>query len=146
MIRMNDFTSEPEELRRQELAAVERVFRSGSFILGSEVRQFEEAWANFCDTKFCVGVANGMESIELGLRALSIGPGDEVVTTPMTAIATILAIMHAGATPVLADIDPATGFTRCGQCGAVPNVTNKGVVASSFVWTGARDGTLGGVL
>ena len=110
MIRMIDFTSEPEELRRQELAAVERVFRSGWFILGNEVRQFEEAWANFCDTKFCVGAANGMEAIELGLRALNIGPGDEVVTTPMTAIATVLAVMHAGATPVLADIDPATAF------------------------------------
>ena len=75
MIRMNDLTSEPGEFRRKELAAVECVFGSGSFILGSEVRQFEEAWANFCDTKFCLGVANGMESIELGLRALSIGAG-----------------------------------------------------------------------
>ena len=97
-------TSEPEELRRPELAVVEHVFRSGSFILGTEVRQFEEVWANFCDMKFCVGVTNEIESIELGLRALSIGPGDEVVTTPMTATATVLTIMHAGATPVLAEV------------------------------------------
>ena len=105
MIRMNDFVSEPQDLRREELAAVERVFRSGSYILGKEVQQFEEAWAKFCRAQFCAGVANGMEAIELGLRALDIGPGDEVITTPMTAIATVLAIIHAGATPVLADVD-----------------------------------------
>ena len=110
MILMNDFKSEPDELRRQEFAAVERVFRSGQFILGNEVQKFEEAWAGFSDAKFCVGVANGMEAIELGLRALDIGPGDEVITTPMTAIATVVAIMHAGATPVLADIDLATAL------------------------------------
>jgi dTDP-4-amino-4,6-dideoxygalactose transaminase len=105
MIRMNDFISEPPELQREELAAVERVFRSGFYILGKEVQQFEEAWAKFCGVPFCVGVANGMEAIELGLRALDIGPGDEVITTPMTAIATVLAITRAGATPVLADVD-----------------------------------------
>ena len=110
MIRMNDFTAEPEELRREELAAVERVLHSGRFILGEEVDQFEKAWAKFCGARFCVGVGNGMEAMELGLRALGIGAGDEVITTPMTAIATILAIMHAGATPVLADIDPETAL------------------------------------
>ncbi len=108
MILMNAFNAEPEELRRQELAAAERVLRSGWFILGREVQQFEEAWAEYCGVRFCVGVGNGMEAIEIGLRALDIGPGDEVVTTPMTAIATVLAIVHAGATPVLADIDPGT--------------------------------------
>ena len=106
MIRMNDFISEPPALQREELAAAERVFRSGFYILGKEVQQFEEAWAKFCGAQVCAGVANGMEAIELGLRALDIGPGDEVITTPMTAIATVLAIMHAGATPVLADVDP----------------------------------------
>ena len=110
MIRMNDFTSEPDELHRQELVAVEHVLRSGWFILGNEVQQFEETWAKFCGTKFCIGVGNGMEAIELGLRALDIGPGDEVITTPMTAIATVLAIMHTGASPVLADINLSTAF------------------------------------
>ncbi len=73
MILMSDFQSEPEELRRQELAAVERVFRSGWFILGTEVQQFEKAWAKFCGARFCAGVGNGMEAIELGLRVLDIG-------------------------------------------------------------------------
>src|SRR5205085_5412312 len=110
MIRMNDFTSEPEELRQQELAALERVFRSGRFILGNELEQFEDAWAKFCGVKFCLGVANGMEAIEIGLRALDIGPGDEVITTAMTAIATVLGITRAGATPILADIQLETAL------------------------------------
>src|SRR3954468_16571524 len=100
MIRMNDFVAEPEELRRAELAAIERVLDSGAFILGPEVGQFEQEWASFSGAKCCVGVANGTEAIELGLRAIGIGPGDEVITTPMTAVATVLAIIHAGATPV----------------------------------------------
>jgi dTDP-4-amino-4,6-dideoxygalactose transaminase len=110
MIRMNDFTAEPDEVRARENAAVNRVLSSGSYILGKEVEAFEKSWAAFCGTKHCVGVANGMEAIELALRALEIGHGDEVITTPMTAIATVLAIMHAGATPVLADIDPQTAL------------------------------------
>jgi dTDP-4-amino-4,6-dideoxygalactose transaminase len=110
MIRMNDFVAEPEELRRAQLAAIERVFASGAFILGREVEQFEQAWAAFCGTNCCVGVGNGTEAIELGLRAIDIGPGDEVITTPMSALATVLAIIHAGATPVLADIDPTTAL------------------------------------
>jgi dTDP-4-amino-4,6-dideoxygalactose transaminase len=110
MILMNNFRAEREELHRRELAAVERVFRSGWFILGSEVQQFEDAWAKFCRAKFCIGVANGMEAIELGLRALNIRLGDEVITTPMTAMATVFAIIHAGATPVLADIELGTAL------------------------------------
>jgi dTDP-4-amino-4,6-dideoxygalactose transaminase len=110
MIRMNDFAAEPEELRQAERAAIERVLSSGIFILSKEVESFEQSWAKFCGTNFCVGVANGMEAIQLGLRALDIGPGDEVITTPMTAMATVLAVMHAGATPVLADINPTTAL------------------------------------
>src|SRR5438093_12544995 len=105
MIRMNDFTSEPDELRREELVAIEHVLRSGWFILGNEVRQFERTWAKFCSTKFCAGVGNGMEAIELGLRALDIGPGDEVITTSMTAIATYLAILLVVYSPDLVDIN-----------------------------------------
>jgi dTDP-4-amino-4,6-dideoxygalactose transaminase len=110
MIRMNDFTAEPGELRRQESDAVAKVLSSGWFILGREVQAFEDEWAAYCGVKHCVGVANGLEAIELGLRGLGIGPGDEVITTPMTAVATVLAIVHAGATPVLADIHPETAL------------------------------------
>jgi dTDP-4-amino-4,6-dideoxygalactose transaminase len=110
MILMNDFRTEPEELVRKELEAVERVLRSGWYILGGEVKDFEARWAARCGTRFAVGVGNGMDAIEIGLRALGIGGGDEVVTTPMTAFATVLAIIRAGATPVLADINPDTAL------------------------------------
>ena len=93
-----------------ELEAVRRVLDSGRLILGDEVRCFEEAWAERCGVNYAVGVGNGLDAIEIGLRANGIGAGDEVITTPMTAVATVLAIIRAGATPVLADIDPETGL------------------------------------
>jgi dTDP-4-amino-4,6-dideoxygalactose transaminase len=110
MILMNDFKAEPEELRQGTLIAVERVLRSGWYILGNEVKQFESAWGRTCGATHAIGVANGMDAIEIGLRALGIGPGDEVITTTMSAFATLLAIVRAGATPVLADIDPTTAL------------------------------------
>lgn len=110
MILMNDFKAEPEALLVAELDAAERVLRSGWYVLGHEVKAFETAWANRCGTAYSVGVGNGMDAIEIGLRALDIGPGDEVITTPMTAFATVLAIIRAGAAPVLADIDPSTAL------------------------------------
>jgi dTDP-4-amino-4,6-dideoxygalactose transaminase len=110
VIPMNDFAAEPEELRRREMAAVERVLRSGWYVLGGEVRAFEAAWAGRCGTQAAVGVGNGMDAIEIGLRAAGIGAGDEVITTPMTAFASVLAIIRAGATPVLADIDAGTAL------------------------------------
>jgi dTDP-4-amino-4,6-dideoxygalactose transaminase len=110
MILMNDFKVEPEALRMAELAAAERVLRSGWYLLGNEVKAFEAAWAERCGTGYSIGVGNGMDAIEIGLRALGIGPDDEVITTPMTAFATVLAILRAGATPVLADIDARTAL------------------------------------
>lgn len=107
---MNDFRAEPETLRVAELAAVDRVLRSGWYVLGNEVRTFENAWATRCGTARAVAVGNGMDAIEIGMRALDIGPGDEVITTAMTAFATVLAILRAGAVPVLADIDPDTAL------------------------------------
>ena len=110
MILMNDFKREPEALLQAQLAASERVFRSGWLVLGSEVKAFEAEWSAWSGSAHTVGVGNGMDALEIGLRALGIGPGDEVVTTPMTAFATVLSILRAGATPVLADIDPETAI------------------------------------
>jgi dTDP-4-amino-4,6-dideoxygalactose transaminase len=110
MILMNNFRAEPEELLLQELAACEQVLRSGWYILGNEVRNFETKWAAACGARRAVGTGNGMDAIEIGLRAIGIGQGDEIITTPMTAFATILAILRTGATPVLADINPMTGL------------------------------------
>jgi dTDP-4-amino-4,6-dideoxygalactose transaminase len=105
----NDFRREPEELLLAELASAERVLRSGWWILGAEVKGFEQEWARHCAARHAVGVANGLDAIEIGLRALGVGPGDEVITTPVTAYATTLAIQRCGAVPVFADIEPGTG-------------------------------------
>ncbi len=107
---MNDFCRRPASLKAAEKIAVARVLDSGNYVLGAEVSAFEDRWATVCGTRVAVGVANGMDAIEISLRALDIGPGDEVVTTAMTAFATVLAITRTGATPVLADINRTTGL------------------------------------
>lgn len=119
MILMNDFKAEPSELREAMLQATRRVLESGWYVLGNEVANFEKKWAHICGVTHGVGVGNGMDAIEIALRALNIEAGDEVITTPMTAFATVLAILRAGAIPVLADIDLDTALlsiesvTRC---------------------------------
>ncbi len=113
MIRMNDFAAEPQELLAAEVKAAERVIRSGWFILGKEVPRFEAAFAQWACLPRAIGTGNGMDAIEIGLRSLGIGPGDEVITTPTTAYATVLAVVRAGATPVLADVDPSTALLDC---------------------------------
>ncbi len=110
MILMNDFKAEPAEMRQAMLGAVQRVLESGWYVLGREVEAFEHQWAQACGVAHGVGVGNGMDAIEIALRSLDIASGDEVVTTSMTAFATVLAILRAGATPVLADIDAETGL------------------------------------
>jgi dTDP-4-amino-4,6-dideoxygalactose transaminase len=89
-------------------AAALRVLRSGWYVLGAEVRAFEEAWAAFCGAPHCVGVANGSDALHLALRAVGVGAGDEVITVPNAAGYTAFAVRLIGARPVYADVDPAT--------------------------------------
>lgn len=110
MIPFNGFSREPADLAAAEVAAARRVIDSHWYVLGPEVTAFEQEWAAACGAPQSVGVANGLDAIEICLRSLGIGPGDEVITTPMTAFATILGILRAGAIPVLADIDEATAL------------------------------------
>jgi dTDP-4-amino-4,6-dideoxygalactose transaminase len=85
-----------------------RVLRSGWFILGAEVRAFEAEFAAWCGAAHAVGVGNGTDALQLSLKALGIGPGDEVITTPMTAAFGVFSITNVGAVPVFVDIDPRT--------------------------------------
>ena len=85
--------------------AIQRVINSSRFILGEEVEAFEQEFAAFCGANHCVGVASGTASLHLALLACGIEPGDDVITTPFTFIATAEAISHAGAKPVFVDID-----------------------------------------
>ena len=110
MILMNDFKAEPPEIREAMLQATSRVLESGWYVLGNEVKHLEEQWAKACGVDFGIGVGNGMDAIEIALNALGIGSEDEVISTSMTAFATILAIIRSGAKPVLADIDSETAL------------------------------------
>jgi dTDP-4-amino-4,6-dideoxygalactose transaminase len=96
------------EVRAEVDAAFARVLDSGRFIDGEVVDHFEEAWAAYCGTTHAVGVANGTDALQLALRALEIGPGDEVVVPTNTFVATAEAVVLAGATPRFADVDPET--------------------------------------
>lgn len=85
--------------------AIQNVLDTASFIKGPDVRAFEEVFAKYLDASHCIGVANGTDALILTMKALEIGPGDEVITVPNTFIATVEAIIAVGATPVLVDID-----------------------------------------
>jgi dTDP-4-amino-4,6-dideoxygalactose transaminase len=90
------------------MAAVTEALSVGPYILGPRLEKFERAFADYCGTRHAIGVSTGTEAIRLGLQALDIGPGDEVITTPLTAAFTSLAILLLGARPVFADVNPVT--------------------------------------
>ncbi len=109
MIYINDTRAQYESLKDDLLPAVNAVMEKSYFILGQNVAAFEEEFADHCGTPYAVGVGNGTDAIHLACKALDIGPGDEVLTTPHTATFSALAISMTGATPTFADIDPDTG-------------------------------------
>lgn len=101
-----DLKAQYDTLKNEVDTAIQRVLNKGQFILGPEVRVFEEEVAAYCGTKFAVGVASGTDALLLALLACGIRPGDEVITTPFTFVATAAAIVQCGAIPVFVDIDP----------------------------------------
>ncbi len=103
-----DFRAHLEGQRAEIDAAVKRVLDSGSFILGPEVSAFEKELAAALEAGDAVAVGNGTDALELCLRAQGVGPGDEVITSTLSAAFTGLAILRTGATPVFADVDPQT--------------------------------------
>jgi dTDP-4-amino-4,6-dideoxygalactose transaminase len=96
----------PGEDASEIRSAIDRVLTRGWFILGPELEAFEAEFAAASGGRHAVGVGNGTDAIALTLRALGVGPGDEVITTPLSAAFSALAILMAGATPVFADVDP----------------------------------------
>jgi dTDP-4-amino-4,6-dideoxygalactose transaminase len=99
-VRFLDLQAPYLELKADIDAAVARVLASGWYILGEEVDAFEKAFADYCEARHCVGVGNGLDALHLALRAMDVGPGDEVIVPSNTYIATWLAVSHAGARPV----------------------------------------------
>jgi dTDP-3-amino-3,4,6-trideoxy-alpha-D-glucose transaminase len=99
-----------EPLATELQAAFDRVLGSSGFILGEEVERFEAEFAAYCGTTHCIGVGSGTAALMIMLQAAGIGPGDEVIVPAHTFIATALAVEHAGATPVCAEVEEGTGL------------------------------------
>ena len=105
MIKVWDYKKEYQNEKEESLAAVEAVFESGILVFGPHLEEFEKKFANYCDCKYGVGVGNCTDALEVALRALKIGNGDEVITVSNTAVPTVSAIVSAGAIPVFVDVD-----------------------------------------
>lgn len=103
-----DLSAQFETIRAEVEPRVAEVMARGDFILGRAVGEFETEFARYCGCRRAVGLASGLDALKLAFRALSIGPGDEVITVANSFIATALAVSSVGATPVLVDCDPAT--------------------------------------
>ncbi len=100
-----DLVSQYKQIQDQLEPLLLQVLRSGNYIMGEQVKSFEESSARYLSAKHCISCANGSDALYVSLLALDIGPGDEVITTPFTYIASSEAIDQAGAKPVFADID-----------------------------------------
>jgi dTDP-4-amino-4,6-dideoxygalactose transaminase len=110
MVAANDFVRQWDDVREDSLAAVDRVGRSGWLVLGEEVAAFERELAGWWGVPHAVGVASGLDAIAIGLRCAGVAPGDRVLTTPLTAFATTLAIVQVGAEPVWCDVEETGGL------------------------------------
>jgi dTDP-4-amino-4,6-dideoxygalactose transaminase len=127
--RVWDYLLEYDAERDDILDAVDTVFRSGRLILGPEVTAFEEEFASWCGARHAVGVANGTDAITLALRALGVGPGDEVVVPSFTFYASAEAIPPTGARPVFCDVDPETFCVTADTVRAALTPRTKAVIA-----------------
>jgi dTDP-4-amino-4,6-dideoxygalactose transaminase len=117
-----------DEVRDEIEAGWTQVLETSSFILGNAVDDFERSFARYCGVDFCVGVGNGTDAIEIGLRSLDIGPGDKVIVPANTFIATALAVLRAGADVQLVDCVPRTYLIDVEAAHAVRTVETRGVI------------------
>ncbi len=106
MIPFVDLKAQYLSIKEEIDTAVLKVLESTQFILGSEVTAFEQEFAQYCNADYGIALNTGTSALHLALLAAGIGPGDEVITTPFTFVATVAAIVYTGATPVFVDIDP----------------------------------------
>lgn len=108
--------------------AIQTVIEKGDFVLGQAVAEFETAFAKACGAEYAVGVASGTDAIALGLEACGIGPGDEVLLPANTFIATLIGVIHAGATPVLVDCDLNTALIDLNAAEKVVTPKTKAII------------------
>jgi dTDP-3-amino-3,4,6-trideoxy-alpha-D-glucose transaminase len=117
------------EIREELNDALTHVVSGGHYVLGAEVTAFEKEFASYCDANYCVGVASGFDAIQLLLRALGIGPGDEVIVPAYTAVPTWMAVTLAGATPVGVDVNPGTWSIDPSAVEAAVSRRTKAIIA-----------------
>src|SRR5208282_450774 len=101
-----DLKAQYRSIKPEIDAAISRVLESSEFVLGSEVAGFEREFAAYCGASECIALNSGTSALHLALLAAGVGPGDEVITVPFTFVASLAAVLYAGARPVLVDIDP----------------------------------------
>lgn len=123
-----DLTIQHQPLQTQIEQAIHHVLQQGDFVLGKAVAEFESAFAAACGTQYGVGVACGTDALALGLQACGIGAGDEVILPANTFIATLIGVLHAGATPVLVDCDPQTALIDLQAAEKAINAQTKGIL------------------
>ena len=123
-----DLKAHHEPLHKEIMAALEQAFRSQAFILGPEVAKLEERVAAYCQAKYGIGVTSGTDALLIGLMALGVGPGDEVITTPYSFFATAGAVVRLGAKPVFVDIDPTSYNIDPAKVGAAMTAKTKAII------------------
>ncbi|ESX09242.1 Pleiotropic regulatory protein [Mesorhizobium sp. LSJC265A00] len=128
MIPFVDLKAQYTTIKLEVDAAIQRTLESCQFTLGADVAEFEKEFAAYSQAAFGVGVNSGTSALHLGLLAAGIGPGDEVITSPFTFVATVAAIYYTGATPVLVDIDPATYTIDPAQIEAAVTPATKAII------------------
>ena len=124
-----DLARQHAEMKQELSVAFGRVMSTSAFILGEEVERFEQEFASYCGVEHCVGIASGTAALTLALIAAGIGPGDEVIVPAHTFIASALAIVHAGAVPVLCDVEEGTGLLDVESAEAVTSDRTAAIIA-----------------
>jgi dTDP-4-amino-4,6-dideoxygalactose transaminase len=128
MIPYGDLKAQYHSIKAEIDTAISSVLESSQFALGAEVAEFEKEFAAYCSNREAIGVNSGTSALHLALLAAGIGPGDEVITTPFTFVATVAAILYAGATPVYVDIHPESFNLDAGKLQAAITARTKAVL------------------
>jgi len=128
MIPYADLKAQYHSIKAEIDQAISGVLESSQFALGAEVSAFEKEFAAYCSAGEAVGVNSGTSALHLALLAAGVGPGDEVITTPFTFVATVATILYAGATPVYADIDPESYNLDPGKLEAAITPRTKAII------------------
>ncbi len=123
-----DIHAQYKQLASEIHAALQPIFDNSQYSGGSEVERFETEYAKYCGVDHAVGVNSGTSALHLALLAAGVGPGDEVITTPMTFVATVAAIEYCGATPVYVDCEPATWNIDPSKIAAVITPRTKAII------------------